>query len=151
MEDGVFLGRVISKVLRGSITTREATDLCEKKRIPRVWVKQQASFVNGQLSTLYGFEQQHRNSASAPEVTIYDRNPGHPGVLPPTYRRWQLFSRPETVPGILSYDIESDADFAVCEYMHSKGDVDPKTLVSKSLRDKWWKAIYGDGIYQSVL
>jgi len=35
MEDGAFLGRVISEVVRGVITLPKAIDLYEAKRIPR--------------------------------------------------------------------------------------------------------------------
>jgi salicylate hydroxylase len=151
MEDGAFLGRVVSEVLRGVICTREAIHLYEKQRIPRVWIKQQAAFINGQINTATGTEQRERDSASAPEVAAYDRNPLQQKVLPPTYRRWQLFSSAETVPGILAYDAEADADFAVCEYLQNKGDVDPQTMVAKSLRDKWWNTIYDNGMKRSVL
>ncbi|KAJ5464459.1 uncharacterized protein N7458_000145 [Penicillium daleae] len=151
MEDGVFLGRVISEVLRGVISTREAIHLYEKQRIPRVWIKQQASFVNGQMSTVTGTEQLKRNSASALEVAAYDQNPLQPKVLPATYRRWQLFSSAESVPGILAYDAEADADFAVCEYLQNNGEVDPHTMVVKSLRDKWWNTMFNNGAERSVL
>jgi salicylate hydroxylase len=120
MEDGAFLGRVISEVLRGVISTREAIHRYEKQRIPRVWIKQQAAFVNGQINTVTGTEQLERDSASAPEVAAYDRNPLQPEVLPPTYRRWQLFSSAETVPGILAYDAEADAALrfvSICKTM----------------------------------
>jgi salicylate hydroxylase len=151
MEDGVFLGRVISEVLRGVISTREAIHLYEKQRIPRVWIKQQASFVNGQISTVTGTEQLKRNSASALEVAAYDQNPLQPKVLPATYRRWQLFSSAESVPGILAYDAEADADFAVCEYLQNNGEMDPHTMVVKSLRDKWWNTMFNNGAERSVL
>jgi salicylate hydroxylase len=36
MEDGAFLGRVISEVVRGVITMPEAISIYEKTRMPRV-------------------------------------------------------------------------------------------------------------------
>lgn len=146
MEDGAFLGRVISEALRGIISPYEAISLYEKKRIPRAWLKQQVSFVSGLLFTATGSEQKKRDSASAPEVALYDRNPVHPELMPPTYRPWQLFASPATVPGILHYDAESDADFAVCEYLQNKGNVDPETMLSKDLRNKWWDTIHDNGL-----
>lgn len=142
----MFLGRVLSEVLRGTINVREAISLYEKQRIPRVWIKAQASFVSGQINSLSGKELQQRDRASAPEVAVYDRNPLHPESLPPTYRPWQIWSSPASVPGILSYDADADADFAVCEYLQNKGDMDPETMVSKSLRAKWFGNIYNNGI-----
>jgi 2-polyprenyl-6-methoxyphenol hydroxylase-like FAD-dependent oxidoreductase len=47
MEDGAFLGRVISEVVRGVITMPEAITIYEKTRMPRAWTKQQASFTAG--------------------------------------------------------------------------------------------------------
>ncbi|KAH8812439.1 salicylate hydroxylase [Xylogone sp. PMI_703] len=146
MEDGVFLGRIISETLRGAIDLREGITLYEKQRIPKAWMKAQAAFINGELNTLSGEEQDRRNSASSVEIVARDRNPLHPDSLPPTYRPWQLFASPQTVPGILGYDAETDADIAVCEYLQSKGDVDPVTMVSAHLRKKWWNTIYDNGI-----
>ncbi len=151
MEDGVFLGRVISEVVRGVISTREAVHIYEKQRIPRVWIKQQAALINGKIHTLSGAELQQRARASAPEVTALDRNPLHPESLPATYRPWQLFSSAATVPGILAYDAEADADFAVCEYLQNKGDIDLKTMVSKRLCEKWWNTIYDNGMAHNAL
>ena len=151
MEDGVFLGRVISEIVRGVISTREAVHIYEKQRIPRVWIKQQAAFINGKINTLSGTELLQRDRASAPEVAAFDRNPLHSESLPTTYRPWQLFSSTGTVPGILAYDAEADADFAVCEYLQNKGDIDLKTMVSKRLYEKWWNTIYDNGMAYSAL
>jgi salicylate hydroxylase len=151
MEDGTFLGRVISEVVRGVISTREAVHVYEKQRIPRVWIKQQAAFINGRMNTLSGTEQLQRDRASVPEVAAFDRNPLHSEPLPATYRPWQLFSSAETVPGILAYDAEADADFAVCEYLQNKGEIDPKTMVSKGLYDKWWNTMHNNGIARCTL
>lgn len=47
MEDGIFLGRVISDVVRGILSLPEAVEIYEKTRMPRAWTKQQVSFTNG--------------------------------------------------------------------------------------------------------
>ena len=49
MEDGAFLGRVIFEGVRGVITMPEAVSIYEKTRMPRVWIKQQASFTGGEI------------------------------------------------------------------------------------------------------
>lgn len=142
MEDGAFLGTVISEVTRGTITLTEAIQLYEKKRIPRAWVKQQASFVSGTLNMATGDDAMRRNMASAREVKAWDQNILHPSEgLPATYRSWQMYCTPTTVPGILYYDPEGDADNAVCEYLQSKTEMDTSTFVTKGLWDKWWAII----------
>lgn len=147
MEDGAFLGTVIGEVVRGTITLREAIEIYEKQRIPRVWVKQQASFVSGTINMASGEDAAKRNRASAPEVKSWDRNVVHPsGQLPPWYRSWQMYCTPATVPGILYYDAEGDADNAVCEYLQSKTPMDETTLVTKGLWDKWWGVMENNGL-----
>lgn len=147
MEDGAFLGTVISEVVRGTISLPEAIDLYEKRRIPRAWVKQQASFVSGTINMAEGEAAERRNKASVPEVKCWDQNIIHPSdLLPPTYRSWQMYCTPASAPGILYYDPEGDADNAVCEYLQSKTEMDPTTLVTKGLWDKWWGVIDNNGI-----
>lgn len=147
MEDGAFLGTVIAEVVRGMITLPEAIDLYEKKRMPRVWTKQQASFVSGTINMATGEDAATRNRASAPEVDCWDRNIISPSkLLPPTYRSWQMFCTPTSVPGILYYDPEGDADNAVCEYLQAKTEMDEKTLVTKGLWDKWWSVVKNNGL-----
>jgi len=68
MEDGAFLGVVIGEVVRGTITLPEAIELYEKKRMPRVWTKQQVSFTNGTLNMAGGEVARRRNHASRPEI-----------------------------------------------------------------------------------
>ncbi|KAK5094257.1 hypothetical protein LTS08_008676 [Lithohypha guttulata] len=153
MEDGIFLGRIISEVMRGTIKLETAIHLYEKKRIPRVFHKQQSAFVMGELCCVKDADQRARNDNQTPEVKAWDRCPTHPEELPPTYRTWQLFVSPQAVPSILYYDAEGDADFAVDEWLMSHDDVDAKTLVSDGLRQKWWSALRDNGIerWQSSL
>ena len=146
MEDGIFLGRIISEVMRGTIKLETAIHLYEKKRIPRVFHKQQSAFVMGELCCVKDADQRARNDNQAPEVKAWDRCPTHPEELPPTYRTWQLFVSPQAVPSILYYDAEGDADFAVDEWLMSHDDVDAKTLVSDGLRQKWWSALSDNGV-----
>lgn len=145
MEDGIFLGRIMSEVVRGTISLDTAIHLYEKKRIPRAFHKQQAALTQGQLLSVRGSEKKARDDTSAPEVEAFDRCPTHPEEMPSTYRTWLMFSSTHSVPSILYYDAEGDADFAVDEWLMSQGDIDPKTLVSKGLGAKWKSAIRDNG------
>ena len=146
MEDGIFLGRIVSEVIRGTITLETAIHLYEKKRIPRAFHKQQSAFVNGQLYAVKGDEKSARDRNTEPEIKAWDSSVTKPAELPPTYRTWQMFASPTAVASILNYDAESDADFAVDEWLMNQGDVDETTLVSKGLREKWWSAIHDNGV-----
>lgn len=146
MEDGIFLGRVVSEVVRGTIDMPTAIHLYEKKRIPRAFHKQQSAFIKGELCGVKGADQVARDANTAPEVLAWDRCPANPEELPPTYRTWQLFASPTSVPSILYYDAEGDADFAVDEWLMSQGDIDPKTLVSAGLKQKWYSALRDNGV-----
>ena len=53
MEDGAFLGRVLTEVVRGVLSLEEAIHVYEKTRMPRVWLKQQTSFAMGALCTYW--------------------------------------------------------------------------------------------------
>lgn len=149
MEDGIFLGRIMSEVIRGTISLETAIHLYEKKRIPRAWHKQQSAFVQGQLASLRDSEKTARDDSSMPEVRAWEHSPVHPKKLPSTYRTWLMFSSTFSVPSILHYDAEGDADFAVDEWLMNQGDVDPKTLVSAGLKAKWKSAIHDNGVERS--
>ncbi len=142
----MFLGRVVSEVIRGTINLETAIHLYEKKRIPRAFHKQQSAFVNGKLYAVKGDEKIARDKNTQPEIKAWDHSVMKPGELPPTYRTWQMFASPQAVPSILYYDAEADADFAVDEWLMSQGDVDGTTLVSQGLRHKWYSAIWDNGV-----
>jgi len=146
MEDGMFLGRVVSEVIRGTIDIETAIHLYEKKRIPRAFHKGQVAFVNGKLYGVEGNDKLARDRSTRPEIAAWDSNVTKPAELPPTYRTWQLYTSPTAIMSVLCYDAESDADFAVDEWLMSQGDVDETTLVSKGLREKWWSAIHDNGV-----
>lgn len=138
MEDGAFLGRMMSEVVRGVITIPEAVALYEKHRMPRAWIKQQSSYVCGELYMYTGARTEDRNRASAPEVAAVKRNPVKPAEPPTTYRPWQLWCNQDSIPSIHNYDAEADADWAVCDYLQSQSDMDERILVAPKLREKWW-------------
>lgn len=146
MEDGIFLGRVLSEVMRNNIDLDTAIHLYETKRIPRAFHKQQSAFTMGELISVKDEDMAMRDRSISPEVRSWDRNPVQPEVLPPTYRTFHLFASPQTVPSILYYDAEADADFAVDEWLMNHNDIDAKTKVSRKLRQKWWSGLYDNGL-----
>ncbi|KAJ9604240.1 hypothetical protein H2200_011074 [Cladophialophora chaetospira] len=153
IEDGVFLGRALSEVVRGSITIPEAVSIYENKRIPRAWTKQQVSFVSGELNMCSDpADLAKRDASSQPEVQGLKNGEAKSKFpsLPPEYRSWQMFDSPESVPGIFYYDAEGDADNAVCEFLQTSdrdnGGVDGLTMVSKALSKKWWSTVDVNGL-----
>ncbi|KAJ9614203.1 hypothetical protein H2200_002339 [Cladophialophora chaetospira] len=147
MEDGAFLGTVIGEVVRGSITLPESIELYEKKRMPRVWTKQQVSFTNGTLNMAGGEEAARRNLASRPELEALAKDVVRPNdALPPQYRSWQLAYSPISIPSVMYFDAECDAEQAVLEYLQNTTPMDKTTLVTKGLWDRWWGVIDNNGL-----
>ncbi|KAL7931663.1 hypothetical protein V8C35DRAFT_309182 [Trichoderma chlorosporum] len=144
MEDGAFLGRVISEVVRGVISVPEAIQLYEKSRMPKAWVKQQISFMSGVFSLMS--ETTERDKATLPETQAALENPVRPKELPAFYRSWQCYCTADSVPGIFYYDAEGDADSMVCEYLCSKGPVDDLRMLSENLENKWLGYIHNNGL-----
>ena len=139
MEDGAFLGRIIAEVVRGSITIPEGIEIYEKTRMPRVWTKQQVSFVNGSVYMAEHAQANIRDKASTAEVQSSTRNMTTMDTPPPAYRSWNLWGYPDSIPGVYTYDAEGDADYAVCRFLQDKGEVDPNTKVAKHLEKMWSK------------
>jgi salicylate hydroxylase len=144
VEDGAFLGRIASEIVRGVISIREGIQLYEERRMPKAWIKQQITFVSG-LVNMTPERMSERNQASAPEVQAANENRINHRALSPTYRSWQFYCTPETVPGVFFYDAEGDADSAVCEYLCSHGEISDLEMLSLSLKDKWWGYIDDNG------
>ncbi|PNP44201.1 hypothetical protein THARTR1_11092 [Trichoderma harzianum] len=144
MEDGAFLGRVISEVIRGVISVPEAIQIYEKQRMPKAWVKQQVSFMSGVINTM--IDSTERDKAGLPEAQAAFQNGIRPIHLPTTYRSWQMYCMADSVPGIFYYDAEGDADTAVCEYLCSKGPVDEVRYLSENLENKWLGYIHDNGV-----
>ncbi|KAL6789785.1 hypothetical protein J3E68DRAFT_443598 [Trichoderma sp. SZMC 28012] len=144
MEDGAFLGRIISEVVRGVISIPEAIQLYEKQRMPKAWVKQQISYMSGVINMMT--DTMERNKATLPETRAALENPVRPTHLPTTYRSWQCYCTADSVPGIFYYDAEGDADSTVCEYLCSKGPVDEVQQLSENLADKWMGYVHNNGL-----
>ncbi|PIA98905.1 3-hydroxybenzoate 6-hydroxylase [Cercospora beticola] len=145
MEDGAFLGRVIGEVVRGVISMPEAIDIYEKARMPRVWIKQQASFVMGSIYMADPERAAYRDAVTADAVKetsamadVRNLNSHQKITGPdPNAHSWNLWGAPETVQSIFGYDAEGDADFAVLKYLQEKSLWDPETGVSHALEQKW--------------
>ncbi|KIX05263.1 uncharacterized protein Z518_06135 [Rhinocladiella mackenziei CBS 650.93] len=146
VEDGAFLGRVISGVVRGAIDVPKAVELYENRRIPKAWIKQQISFVSGIVNMTSEEERlKIRDKATRPEIWARDQNPVDPPQLPPAYRSWQFYSSENTMPGLFYYDAEGDADNAVCEYLQSVGEVDDFEMLSANLKNMWTGYVDNNG------
>ena len=69
MEDGAFLGRCLGEVVKGRISVAEAVDIYEKTRMPKAYLKQQVSFLNGAIWHLPdGPLADARDKAMSPEL-----------------------------------------------------------------------------------
>lgn len=146
MEDGAFLGRVLAEVNRDVLSLPEAIAIYEKTRMPRAWIKQQASFTTGGI---YMAEEEPRGKArdasSAASVDMTSQQADVAGLQQkpmvtgpdPNAHSWNLWGAPETVQSIFGYDAEGDADNAVLQYLQAKGPWDEVTGVSKGLEEKW--------------
>ena len=145
MEDGAFLGRVLSEVVNGVLTIPEAITIYEKARMPRAWIKQQASFVMGGIYMADPERAAYRDKSSASSVketvAMADvRNlDTQQNITGPdaNARSWNLWGAPETLQSVFGYDAEGDADFAVLKYLQEKTPWDRVTGVSQGLEEKW--------------
>lgn len=147
MEDGAFLGVVVGEAVRGTISIPEAIELYERKRMPRVWTKQQVSFTNGTLNMAKGTAAKKRDLASRPEIDALAKDVCRPmSALPPQYRSWQLGFSPISVPSIMYFDAECDAEQAVLEHLQNTTPTNQETLVSEGLWNRWWGFVDDNGI-----
>ncbi|KIX96059.1 uncharacterized protein Z520_08314 [Fonsecaea multimorphosa CBS 102226] len=147
IEDGAFLGQVISEVVRGVISVPEAVTLFEQRRMPKAWIKQQLSFHSGLMYTVaQPEEREKRNQAGRFEVARWEHNPARQEPSHIEYRSWPVARCVETAKSIWYYDPEGDADNAVLEYLMSRGKVDDFTQLSENLGRKWSSIVSGNGV-----
>lgn len=146
MEDGAFLGRVLAEVVRGILTLEQAIHVYEKTRMPRAWMKQQASFTMGAMYMLPAPLDKYREAASTSSVEQTEamnevanlRNGVKEVTGPdPNSLSWNLWGAPETVQSIFGYDPEGDADHAVLTYLSETTRMDENTGMSEGLEKKW--------------
>ncbi|KAI5367553.1 Putative FAD-binding domain, FAD/NAD(P)-binding domain superfamily [Septoria linicola] len=145
MEDGAFLGRVLAEVVHGVLDIPEAIKIYEEARMPRVWIKQQASFYFGGLYMADAERAAYRDASSAGSVTgtaamsdIHNLDSQRKVTGPDaSSRSWNIWGAPETVQSIFGYDSEGDADFAVLKYLQEKSPWDRETGISHAIEEKW--------------
>lgn len=144
IEDGAFLGRVISEAVRGTLSITQAVELYEQRRIPKASLKQQHSLISGIINMAEeGIEK--RNNATLPEIRALQENPFQPAPLSPTYRSWQYYCSAASAPGIFYYDAEGDADNAVLEYLQSHGQASESDFMIDTLEQYWRGFIHDNG------
>lgn len=128
MEDGAFLGKCIGKVVEGKLRLDEAIRIYEEERMPKAYIKQQVSFLNGAIWHLPdGPEQMARDAAMAPELQgkYYVRSSN-------------LYGDPQTVLEVYGYDAEGHADSVLSKYFNGGQEPsDPETGISKALQSKY--------------
>ena len=146
MEDGAFLGRTLAEVVRGNLTLGEAIHVYEKTRMPRAWIKQQASFAMGAMYMAPSPMSEYRDAASSASVTTtaaqdslaHLQHTSKQVTGPdPNALSWNLWGAPETVQSIFGYDPEGDADHAVLTYLSEKTDWSRNTGMSEGVERKW--------------
>ena len=133
IEDGAFLARCIGKLIEGKINLNEAVQIYEEERMPKAYLKQQVSFLNGEIWHLPdGPEQRARDATMAAELR------GEYYV-----RSANLYGDPQTVLEIYGYDVEEHAEAALGKYLNGGREVVcPKTGTDLALKDKymgWFK------------
>lgn len=128
MEDGAFLAKCIAKVVEGKIRIDEAVRIYEQERMPKAYMKQQVSFLNGAIWHLPdGPEQGARDNAMSPELDgkYYVRSSN-------------LYGDPQTVLDVYGYDAEAHADSALGKYLNEGRDPsDPVTKITPAVFEKY--------------
>lgn len=128
MEDGAFLGKCIGAVVQGKLNLTGAIKLYETERMPKAYMKQQVSFINGAIWHLPdGLQSRQRDAAMATEME------GKYFI-----RSSNLYGDPQTVLEIYGYDVEGHADEALSRVLNEGKDaVDPKTGVQRTTENKY--------------
>jgi len=131
MEDGAFLARALGAVVQGKITLSEAINIYEKGRMPKAYLKQQVSFLNGAIWHLPdGPLQEARDKAMSVELI------GKPFIRSPN-----LYGDPQTTMSVYGYDAEADADIHIQAHLEKNEPRDEKTGVTNRELQKfigWW-------------
>ncbi|EHK48419.1 hypothetical protein TRIATDRAFT_93889 [Trichoderma atroviride IMI 206040] len=128
MEDGAFLGKFIGAVVQGKLTLTEAVKLYETERMPKAYMKQQVSFINGAIWHLPdGTQSRQRDAAMADEME------GKYFI-----RSSNLYGDPQTVLEVYGYDAEGHAEESLSRVLNGGKDaVDPETGVQRTTENKY--------------
>jgi salicylate hydroxylase len=128
MEDGAFLGKCIGSVVEGKMSILEAVRIYEQERMPKAYMKQQVSFLNGAIWHLPDGPEQHaRDEAMKAELSgkYYVRSSN-------------LYGDPQTVLEVYGYDAEDHAESALSKYLNQgREPADPDTQVTPHLLEKY--------------
>lgn len=128
MEDGAFLGKCIGAVVQDKLTLADAIKLYETERMPKAYMKQQVSFINGAIWHLPdGPQSRQRDAAMATEME------GKYFI-----RSSNLYGDPQTVLEVYGYDAEGHAEEALSRAMNGgKDPFDPETGVQRITENKY--------------
>lgn len=122
MEDGAFLGTLIKHYIYGALPDmKEVVRLYEKHRMPLADLKQQISFLNGQIWMLQGEDAAKRDATMAPELSGVQE---HQTLL----QSANLYGGPASVATVYGYDAMAHADWAVGERVREKKGSGPVSL-----------------------
>lgn len=127
MEDGAFLARCLSLVVKGKATVADAVTLYEKGRMPKASYKQQVSFLNGWIWHLpEGPAQEARDREMQCELS---------GEVP--MRSSNLYGDPTCVQECYGYDAEKHADVEISTFLN-RGRVvrDAATMIQPERADQ---------------
>lgn len=113
MEDGAFLGVVLTEAVNGRMALADALHIYEAGRMPQARMKQQVSFLNGAIWMLGDAEAANRDAAMRREID-------GTGALT---RSSNLYNDPTTVLEVYGYDAHAHATRMVSEW-HRGGRFD---------------------------
>lgn len=128
----------ICATVSGVIDIAQAVKLYDQRPMPKAYLKEQ--------NLLHVCPSQHGREGtpgtrpgpvSLPETLALQKNQTRPVLPPPTHRSWQSDSNVEFRSHVISYDAESDADNAVCQYLESHNEVSKLDNVNDSMREYW--------------
>ncbi|UKZ53518.1 hypothetical protein TrVGV298_007310 [Trichoderma virens] len=128
MEDGAFLGKCIGAVTQGKLALREAIRIYETERMPKAYMKQQVSFINGAIWHL----------PDGPQSRLRDMSMSTELEGKYFIRSSNLYGDPQTVLEVYGYDAEGHAEESLGRFLNGGKDaVDADTGVLLSMENKY--------------
>lgn len=128
MEDGAFLAKCIGAVAQGKLTLRDAIHIYEAERMPKAYMKQQVSFINGAIWHL----------PDGPQSRMRDRSMSTELEGKYFVRSSNLYGDPQTVLEVYGYDAESHAEESLSRFLNGGKDIaHSDTGVVRSVENKY--------------
>ena len=118
MEDGAFLGILISEWIRGRMTREEVVHVYESERMLKAKRKQDVSFLTGAIWQLSGEDAHKRDQAMMQELQTPDAPEGKVLIRSPN-----LYGDPAAVLEVYGYDVEDHARDAVKRFLSGGKEV----------------------------